>query len=420
MPIPTEELARRLREAREASGLTQDEVAGELGLSRPSVVQLEQGNRAVSGLELDRLAHLYGRDLRDFLAEEFRAEDSLVALFRSESTALQDEVRGVVRECMALARELANLEALLGLDRSHVGAPSYSVAPPRTKGQAVGQGNRVAGEERRRLGLGFRPLGDVSGLLEGEGVRTAMVDLPEEVSGLTLMEPSLSLFVVANRRHHLLRRRFSWVHEYAHVLFDRNRKGTLSRSSNQSDLLEVRANAFAAAFLLPEEGLRDFLVGLGKGYPRRERLEIFDGQRAVLAESRAEPGSQSLQLYDIVLLAHHFQVSRKALLHRLRNLHLLSEAERDRFLAEDGNGEGRALARLMRLPEPEHAAAREEFRSRFLSLALEAHRREKITRGKLREVCGLVGFSEIEVDQMVASMDLDGEGQDVLLPGEGA
>ena len=76
-------------------------------------------------------------------------------------------------------------------------------------------------------------------------------------------------------------------------------------------------------------------------------LLVFDGQRAVLAESRAEPGSQSLQLYDVVLLAHHFQVSRKALLHRLRNLHLLSEVERDRFLAEDGNGEGRALARLM-------------------------------------------------------------------------
>jgi len=420
MSIQPEELARRLREAREASGLTQEEVAGQLGLSRPSIVQLEQGNRAVSGLELDRLAHLYGRDLRDFLAEEFRAEDSLVALFRTESTALRDEVWGAVRECLALARELANLEALLSLDRSQVGAPSYSVAPPRTKGQAIEQGNRVAAEERRRLGLGFRPLGDVAELLEGEGVRTAMIDLPEEVSGLTLMEPSLSLFVVANRRHHLLRRRFSWVHEYAHVLFDRNRKGTLSRSSNQSDLMEVRANAFAAAFLLPDEGVRTFLADLGKGHPRREKLDVFDGQRAVLAESRAEPGSQSLQLYDVVLLAHHFEVSRKALLHRLRNLHLLSDEERDRFLAEDGNGAGRGLARLMRLPEPEHAAAREEFRSRFLSLALEAYRREKITRNKLREVCGLVGFSGMEVDQIVASTDLDGDENEVLLPGDEA
>src|SRR5262249_12422041 len=87
-------------------------------------------------------------------------------------------------------------------------------------GTGRGWGSGVAGEERRRLGIGFRALGDVSELLEGEGVRTALVDLPEEVSGLTLMEPRLSLFVIANRRHPLLRRRFSWVHEYAHVLFD--------------------------------------------------------------------------------------------------------------------------------------------------------------------------------------------------------
>jgi Zn-dependent peptidase ImmA (M78 family)/transcriptional regulator with XRE-family HTH domain len=420
MPIQPEELAQRLRQAREASGLTQEEVAREVGLSRPAVVQLEQGRRAVSSLELDRLAHLYGRDLRDFLADAFRAEDSLVALFRAEPSALRDEVLGAVRGCLALAREMANLESLLGLDRSQVGTPLYSVAPLRTRGQAIEQGNRVAAEERRRLGLGFRPLGDLSGLLESEGVRTAMVDLPEEVSGLTLMEPSLSLFVVANRRHPLLRRRFSWVHELAHVLFDRNRKGTVSRASNQEDLSEVRANAFAAAFLLPEEGVRDFLAGLGKGHPRRERLEVFDGQRAASAESRAEPGSQSLQLYDVVLLAHHFQVSRKAALYRLRNLHLLSEEERDRFLAEDGNGAGRALARLMRLAEPEPAAAREEFRSRFLSLSLEAYRREKITRAKLREISGLVGFSEAEVDQIVASVELDDERTEVLLPGDEA
>jgi Zn-dependent peptidase ImmA (M78 family)/transcriptional regulator with XRE-family HTH domain len=418
--IQPEELARRLREAREASGLTQEDVARELGLSRPSVVQLEQGRRAVSGLELDRLAYLYGRDLREFLAAEFRAEDSLVALFRAAPNAVRDEVLGAVRGCLALARELANLEALLGLDRSQVGAPIYSAALPRAKGQAIEQGSRVAGEERRRLGLGFRPLEDVPELLEGEGVRTALVDLPEEVSGLTLMEPSLSLFVVANRRHPLLRRRFSWIHEYAHVLFDRNRKGTLSRAENQEDLPEVRANAFAAAFLLPAEGVRDFLANLGKGQPRRERLEVFDGQRAVLAESRAEPSSQAVQLYDVVLLAHHFHVSRAAALYRLRNLHLLSQPDLEALLAEDAAGRGRALARLLRLPEPEDTASREVFRSRFLGLALEAYRREKITRGKLRELAELVGFSELELDQLFASAELDGEAIDVLLPGNEA
>src|SRR5262249_12422039 len=83
---------------------------------------------------------------------EFQAEDSLVALFRAEPTAVRDEILGAVRGCLALARELANLEGLLGLDRSPIGAPLYSAAPPRTKGQALEQGSRVAAGDRPRLG----------------------------------------------------------------------------------------------------------------------------------------------------------------------------------------------------------------------------------------------------------------------------
>lgn len=44
---------------------------------------MELGNRAITGLELERLAHLFGRDMREFFAEEFHEEDALVALFRA-------------------------------------------------------------------------------------------------------------------------------------------------------------------------------------------------------------------------------------------------------------------------------------------------------------------------------------------------
>jgi uncharacterized protein DUF955 len=210
---------------------------------------------------------------------------------------------------------------------------------------------------------------------------------------------------VVNRRHSLLRRRFSWVHEYAHVLFDRQLRGTLSRASNRDELAEVRANVFAACFLMPEEGVRDFLVHLGKGQPSRERLEVFDGVAAVPAETRTEPGSQRVQVYDVVLLAHHFGVSRIAALYRLRNLHLLSQTELAALLAEEETGHGKRVAGLLGLPEPDHAAGRGEFRSRFLGLALEAYRREKITRGKLRELAAGVGVS---VDDLAAILEGDG------------
>ena len=52
MSMDQAELGRRLRQAREACGLTQDDVAQEMGLARATVAQIELGNRSVSGLEL--------------------------------------------------------------------------------------------------------------------------------------------------------------------------------------------------------------------------------------------------------------------------------------------------------------------------------------------------------------------------------
>jgi transcriptional regulator with XRE-family HTH domain len=52
-------LAERLRDAREYVGLSQDEVAHALGLSRPAVTNIESGNRKVEAMELSKLAKLY-------------------------------------------------------------------------------------------------------------------------------------------------------------------------------------------------------------------------------------------------------------------------------------------------------------------------------------------------------------------------
>ncbi|WP_082190320.1 helix-turn-helix domain-containing protein [Frateuria defendens] len=56
---PRQELAERLRGAREYLGLSQDEVAVALQLSRPSVTLMESGGRKIEATELDRLARLY-------------------------------------------------------------------------------------------------------------------------------------------------------------------------------------------------------------------------------------------------------------------------------------------------------------------------------------------------------------------------
>jgi Zn-dependent peptidase ImmA (M78 family)/DNA-binding XRE family transcriptional regulator len=398
MAVSAQEMGRRLRAARESCGMTQEDVARRLGVSRPTVAQMELGNRAATSIELDKLAYLFGRDIREFVADTFEEEDALAVLFRAEpEIANHEDVADSLRACIALGREVTSLEALLGIDRDLAGAVSYQIAAPRSRWEAIQQGERAAEQERRRLGLGWAPSPPLPELLETQGVRTGIVDLPEEISGITISNQSVGLFIVANRQHAPARRRFSFAHEYAHVLFDRRMKGIVTRSSERDDLIEVRANAFAAAFLMPPEGIRQFVVALGKGQPSRAIAQVFDEAGAVQAEGRAAPGSQDIQIYDVVHLAHYFGVSRLAALFRLRNLKLLTQSEFDQLKAADDAGYGVELALLLNLPDSDGKDDKDGFRHRVLGLALEAYRRELITRSKFVEMAMLLSLGEVEV-----------------------
>jgi Zn-dependent peptidase ImmA (M78 family)/transcriptional regulator with XRE-family HTH domain len=388
MTISQAELGARLRQARESTGLTQDEVGGELGISRSAVTLIESGTRAVSSLELDRLAFLYGRDIRGFFAAEFGAENTLAGLFRRNRDIADDpKSMNALRHCMAVGRELTNLERLVGIDRDPASAVRYNLSAPRSKFDAIRQGTAIAEQERRRLGIGDAPLADVTELLEKHGVRTALVDLPEDISGLTVFDAEAGPFVATNRADHLLRRNFSFAHEYAHVLLDCDSTGRISRDSERTDLIEVRANSFAANLLMPEAGVREILEALGKSMQGRLLAETpVDDDRAVGIEARGTAAVSKIQMHDVVLLAHHFGVSRQVVLYRLRNLRLISDRGLQELLSEEQAGHGRQLERLLDLPEPDHAKERNRFRHRFLSLALEAYRRTAISRGKLEEL----------------------------------
>ena len=65
-----QQMAQRLRDARAYLGLSQDEVASALGISRPAVTNIESGARKVEAVELDKLARLYGRTVQFFLTGE--------------------------------------------------------------------------------------------------------------------------------------------------------------------------------------------------------------------------------------------------------------------------------------------------------------------------------------------------------------
>lgn len=69
-------LAERLKEARKLAGLSQGHVAKILGLHRPSISEIEAGNRRVSAHEIARMAEIYDVDVAWLLGEASEVLDA--------------------------------------------------------------------------------------------------------------------------------------------------------------------------------------------------------------------------------------------------------------------------------------------------------------------------------------------------------
>lgn len=416
MPIDQSELGRRLKQARESCALSQDDVAKEMSFARATVAQIELGNRSVSGLELAKLSYLYARDIREFLASNFSADSLTSVLLRADEGA-GDGVKAALRDCIALGHQLRDLEALLGISRSTGSVASYPSVSLSSKWDAIQSGTQAALEERRRLGLGSGPIGDLPAMLESQGIRTGLIAMPTGVSGLMISDPTVGLFVVINRDHPAVRQRFSWCHEYAHLLLDRAQMGHVSRESERTDLLEVRANVFAANFLMPEEGVRQFVGALGKGSASRLHTDVFDESGVVPIDSRTAGGSQDVQIYDVVKLSHHFGVSVLSALYRLMNLRIVTDKQFEEMKQMDSDGMSIQLSELLGLNEISEEENISAFYRRYLVLALEAYRREKISRRKLIEIACKLGVGASEIEQVVQSLGLaHEEPAEVLIP----
>ncbi|MCK4136112.1 XRE family transcriptional regulator [Ralstonia pseudosolanacearum] len=84
-------LAQRLREAREYVGLSQEDVATALGISRPAVTNIEAGARKVEAVELDKLSQLYGQTVQYLLTGETQAADGRLAFLARATHGLSDQ-----------------------------------------------------------------------------------------------------------------------------------------------------------------------------------------------------------------------------------------------------------------------------------------------------------------------------------------
>jgi Zn-dependent peptidase ImmA (M78 family) len=192
------------------------------------------------------------------------------------------------------------------------------------------------------------------------------------------------------------------AHEYGHVLMDRESTGIISKRSERAKLPEVRANSFGAAFLMPEDGIKQYLTLLGKCRIPRTHNEIFDGDDTVAVEFRATV-DQKINLLDVLQLANYFGVSSEAILYRILNMRLISPSEREELQDLDEQ-KGKILREPLHLTN-QVTEMDDYIDQRLIALAAEALQREEISTGYFKQLLRRINVKENNIDKILRNVD---------------
>ena len=298
-------LGSKLRKSREKMGLSQAAFARALGFSSEFISYLESGKRTPSFATLNRIAAFLNKDVAFFFYDRETAPDAFTVLFRAE--AVDERTRDELQKFRRYCDDYVRLETLTG--RKLDLAPLYGGIPA----------ERMAEEERRRLGLGDEPVKNVFELFESNGCRVLRMPMPEEsrVSGVFIyLEAKQAAFALVNSAQSAGRQAFSAAHEYCHYLKDRLEGPVIDNPDVFIDdyvaLYHPReqfAQAFAARFLMPPAKIRE----LGDKEFRSRRV-----------------------LYDQALyLKRYFGVSMLAMLRALRDMGFLEKARFEEYAQTD-------------------------------------------------------------------------------------
>jgi Zn-dependent peptidase ImmA (M78 family)/transcriptional regulator with XRE-family HTH domain len=369
----SEVLLDRIRSARKAAGLTQEDVATLVGLARTTVVAIEKGERQITPAELVAFAKALNRPVSDLvrptpIAADFAAQFRL----RPESRPNDRDLGSAVQLLQDLADDYVTLERLAGasLTRRYPAEVDVSMAAPRQAGETL------AASERNRLGLGDAPVQDLREVLESDvGLRVFALELPASVAGLFVYTVDYGGCVAINRNHPAERQRWSLAHEYAHFLALRSRTEVTVLGGHTRVPAEERfADAFAESFLMPATGLS------------RRFQEFRRGPAGAVTPA------------DLLHLADRFQVSFQALVLRLETLDLVSSGTWNSLHSQGFRvEEARDLLRLMPL-QPDT----EMLPTRFRYLAAEAYRAGELSEGQLAR---LLRVDRTEARQLVQHLE---------------
>jgi transcriptional regulator with XRE-family HTH domain len=91
--LSQKQIGQRITKLRKMKGLSQEDLAKSVKISRPSLAQIELGNRSVDILELQKLSLILGFSLDDFMSKDFSVSQEQEAEVKEEKNAKKKKER---------------------------------------------------------------------------------------------------------------------------------------------------------------------------------------------------------------------------------------------------------------------------------------------------------------------------------------
>jgi Zn-dependent peptidase ImmA (M78 family) len=298
-----------LRWAREAQGLSVDDVALQLKRQPEEIESWEQGTSAPTYAQLEKLAYkVYRRPLAVFFLPKPPPEPELKREFRSlpdfEIERLAPATRYQVRKARALQISLNELnDGKNPSERKIFRDISFSASTNISRGAALIRTYLgVTLKEQSSWASADEALKQWRDRIEGSGVFVFKESFKQkEISGFCIYDDEFPIIYVNNSTSKT-RQIFSLFHELAHLLLHKNAIAKLDEDyvdflAPAEQRIERFCNSIAAAFLVPDE---DFNVRIKEVVP-------IDDKR-------------------IVALARHYNVSREVILRKILDRRMIDEA----------------------------------------------------------------------------------------------
>jgi Zn-dependent peptidase ImmA (M78 family)/predicted transcriptional regulator len=251
-------IGERIRQMRDLSQMSQQEVALYLGITPSALSQYEKGKRRIEALQLEKLSHLYSVPLSTFFGRSIPKADWEETL-RSMSQSLSVTAKTGIAYLVEQVKALENLFKITNL--SLPGVPHPPFAALGEEAFADYEVEEYAHKARNFFNLGSAPLRDLKSFLESQGYHVFAAPFGQskaDISGLFFMHPELGPIIAFNENQSYGRAIFTMIHEMAHSLFHYNRPTILCRSMDSRNV-EFFAERFAAYFLMPGEALHEQL-----------------------------------------------------------------------------------------------------------------------------------------------------------------